>query len=391
MLTSVSTSCSTRPDPALPSHAERKPAIHSAFVITVVLMTASLASAYDQLGTATITKLSSCPSGGLSGGTCYQVTISDCPESTENFVAAIKVNLPSNTQPVGAVFFTPSGGGGAYYDNFSAFSQGDKRCNAQGNCGLYAVQTVVRSGYETLQTDFSDPSNSMAEPVGWLTGPSPGGPRALACRYATLVHAVWIKILGGTSLPVCATGNSGGAAAVAYALTEYGLGDPTGPGPTLSMAEPTSGPPMSRLDKGCSHTPPKMTVTCPNGDVISEGYEVGTALKYIDPSYDGDTDTVPDKSDICSEQIQTGGDNPTFLTDSILSGQYPTDFPETFVNSVFGSNDLGAAVPQGLEWWNAITSSKAQACVAGASHQLASTFEGATKIANDLITSCKLR
>jgi hypothetical protein len=350
------------------------------------------AFAVDPIGTATLTKLNSCPAGGLPNGTCYKVTISNCPESRRNFVAAIKMNIPPGAQkPLGTVFFTTGGGGKGYYDE--KFASRDTRCNAQGNCGLLAVQTVNDAGYATVQTNFSDPDNLASEPVGWLTGPAADGPRALACRYATLVHVVWTNILrSNTTRPVCATGNSGGSAVIAYGLTQYGLGSLSSPGPLLSMVEATSGPPMARIDHGCQKVPPKMTVTCPSGTVLSEGYGLGLALQFIDPAYDGDQETTPDLADPCAQQIENGGNRTLFLHDSVVSNDFAApNYPRTFVNVVFGDQDQSSAVPQGLEWYNAITSSKAQSCVAGAPHALPSTFEGATQVANDLISLCKLQ
>ena len=80
-----------------------------------------LGLAEDSIGAATLTKLPSCPAGGLANGTCYKATISNCPETTGNFVAGIKVNAqPNGQQPIGAVFFTTGGAGNAYYDGTSA-------------------------------------------------------------------------------------------------------------------------------------------------------------------------------------------------------------------------------------------------------------------------------
>ncbi len=356
---------------SLPNTASLTRPIRTIFALLVfgVLLHGYSAFAVDSIGTATLTKQNSCPAGGLANGTCYKVKVSNCPESTGTFVAAIKVNGPPNgLKPLGAVFFTTGGAGDAYYD---AQRGRDTRCNPQGDCGLLAVQTVNNAGYETIQTNFSDPDNSGSEPVGWLTGPATDGPRALACRYATLVHAVWRNILGSTTRPICATGNSAGSAVIAYGLTQYGLGSLSGPGPLLSMVEATSGPPMARIDHGCQKVPPTMTVTCPRGSVLPEGYGLGLALKFIDPAYDGDQETSPDHTDGCAQQIENGGDRPLFLHDSVLSNDFATpNYPRTFVNVVFGDQDQSSAVPQGLEWYNAITSSKAQACVAGAPHRL---------------------
>jgi hypothetical protein len=149
---------------------------------------------------------------------------------------------------------------------------------------------------------------------------------------------------------------------------------------------------MARIDHGCQKTPPTMTVTCPSGSVLSEGYGAATASEFIDPAYDGDQDTSSDPEDLCTQQIQHGGNRPLFLRDSVVSNDFAApNYPRTFVNVVFGDQDLSSAVPQGLEWYNAITSQKAQACVAGAPHTLPSTYEGATQVANDLISFCRLQ
>ena len=362
------------------------------FVLSVSFHSYS-ALAEDSIGTATFKEIS-CPATGLANGTCYKVTISGCPESTGDFIAAVKVNVPPNgKKSIGSIFFTTGGGGSAFYDDFSDFIKGDKRCNQSGNCGLFAVEAVNSAGYKTIQTNFSDPDSATSEPVGWLTGPAADGPRALACRYATLAHAVWMYVLGSdTTRPVCATGNSGGSSAVAYGLTQYGLGSSSGPGPVFSMVEASSGPVMAKINRGCAKEPIEEAVTCPNGTVLAENYGLTIAEAFIDPTYDRDVDTTPDSEDICSLQIEGGGNKQLFLHDSVVSDDFPSpSYPETFVKVVFGSEDLSSAVPQGLEWYNAITSSKAQACVAGASHEIAASYAGATQIADDLISSCKLQ
>jgi len=364
-----------------------------ALVVLGVVFHCYSAKAEDSIGTATLTPIS-CPASGLANGTCYKVTISGCPESTSDFNASIKVNAaPKGTKFKGSIFFTTGGGGSAFYDDFSDFINGDKRCNASGNCGLFAVETVNSAGFRTIQTKFSDPDKVISEPVGWLSGPAVDGPRALACRYATLVHAVWTNILSSDAAhPVCATGNSGGSSAVAYSLTQYGLGSSSGPGPVFSMVEASSGPVMAKVNRGCSATPILQTVTCPNGMLLPENYGLTVAAAFIDPAYDGDVNTTLDSTDSCSLQIEGGGDNQRFLHDSVLSEDFPSPgYPKTFVKVVFGSRDLSSAVPQGLEWYNAITTPKAQACVAAATHEVPASYAGAIQIADDLIGSCKLQ
>jgi hypothetical protein len=67
------------------------------------------------------------------------------------------------------------------------------------------------------------------------------------------------------------------------------------------------------------------------------------------------------------------------------------DFPNTNVNLVFGSADNSAGIPVGQDWFNHITSTKAQACLSGGMHSMANTLAGAEQIANDLINLCKLQ
>lgn len=371
------------------------------------------ASAKDTMGQASVVKhngTGACPSGGLSGGTCWDVSIWDCPQTGDTqsspFVASVKVNASST--PVGFVFFTTGGGGTAYYDNFGSWiNTTETNCPPQGskfNCGLLAVQNVHNAGFTVIQTNFSNPNNSNVQPVGWLTGNPNGdtdGPRAMACRYATLVSAVWNSpiINGATKKPICATGNSAGSSATAYALTQYGMSVGTTSTPLLSFLEETSGPPMGRIDHGCSHTPQCYPVNCGSTTKCStgqlkEGYGVGTALQFIDPSYDGDTETTLDTADICSQEIQNNiNSDPVFHHDSVLSDDFASpNFPHTFVNFVFGSADGSSAVPLGTEFYNAITSSKPSApvCVNGAPHELPGTFAGASRVATDINGMCKL-
>ena len=380
-------------------------------LILAGLALGSQAFAKDPLGTASVAKhngTGACPSGGLSGGTCWDVNIWNCPQTGDTqstpYRASVKVN--ASPTPVGFVFFTTGGGGTAYYDNYSGFlSTTDTSCPPQGakfNCGLHAVQTVHNASFTTIQTNFSDPNGGGTQFAGWLTGPASGstdGPRAMACRYATLVHAVWTSpiINNATQKPICTTGNSAGSSAAAYALTQYGMSTST-PGPLLSLVEATSGPPMGRIDHGCSHSPQCLPVNCgstpkcPSGQ-LKEGYGVGTALMFIDPAYDGD-DTTLDSADICSQEIQNNIVHDTlFHHDSVLSDDFAVpNYPHTYVNFVFGAADGSSAVPLGTEWYNAITSGKpaAPVCVSGAPHELSSTFAGASQVASDINGKCKL-
>lgn len=367
------------------------PRFHFSVFMVLALLVASFIStavtpafaAQDTIGTATLTARA-CKSAGLADGTCYRAVVSNCPEATGEFAAAVKVNQPPDASLLqGTVFFTTGGGGNAFYDDDKDYT-GDTRCPGS-NCGLMTVQSINSANYRTVQVDFTDPEDQIKEPSGWLTGRVADGPRALACRYATIVNAVWSILLeSDTTHAVCATGNSGGGALVAYAITQYGMGNASGPGPMFTMVEPTSGPPYGRIDHGCAgNAAPVYTVGCPAGADISENYGLETANEYVNPAY-------PTNS--CSVDINSDGKNadPNFYHDSVLSDDFPAPSYTTVVRSLFGSEDLGPAVPLGLEWYNAISSSKSGACIAGAPHELPSNYDGATAIVTDVTSLCRL-
>lgn len=338
-------------------------------------------AAADPIGNASFSSMT-CPSGGITNATCYEVVISDCAGTPDNFVAVIKVNdPPSGETDQGTIFFTTSGGGNGFYD--VAFPQ-DSQC-PQDQCGYMVVQDLNSAGYRTVQIDFTDPDDSKAEPAGWITGPGTYGHRSLACRYATLVHEVWVELLGSSAQhPVCATGNSAGGSLIGYAITQYGMGNPGGPGPMFTMVEPTSGPPMGRIDHGCmGSAAPRPVVSCPANTRISENYGLGLAKDYLDPAF---------SSDVCTVDIESDGADadPDFHYDSVLSTDYPSPSYLTFVKILYGSKDLTQAVPLGLEWYDAILSSKAEACIAGAAHELPGNYDGANQIVSDLTSSCQL-
>lgn len=336
----------------------------------------------NKIGTATLTE-HACDPTGASGGTCYRAVVSDCPEATADFAATVKVNQPpASAMPKGTVFLTSGGVGDAFYDYNSSFL-GDTRCSGS-NCGMMVVESLNSKNYRTVQIKFTDPEGLINEPSGWLTGPSTDGPRSLACRYATIVHAVWSVLLKkDTAHPVCATGNSAGGSLVAYAITQYGMGNSSGPGPAFTFAEPTSGPPMARLDQACAGaSAPIASVGCPAGAQISDDFGLATAADFIDPAYG---------HNICTTDINSNGREPyaSFRHDSVLSDDFAAPSYKTVVRTLYGSDDMTSAVPLGLEWYAAIKSSKSQACISGAPHELPGNFNGASAIVTDIGAHCQ--
>src|SRR5258708_28658457 len=141
--------------------------------------------------------------------------------------ANVKVLIPT-TNPIGTVVMTSGGGDASYYEYAPGY-------------GNYIVNNVVAAGFTVAETQFPGASQN-----GWLEGPATDGPRSLACLYATLAQWVYTNIhQSNTSAPYCATGESGGAAAISYSLAHYGLGN------IFKMVELDSAPPIDRIAYGC--------------------------------------------------------------------------------------------------------------------------------------------
>jgi hypothetical protein len=312
----------------------------------------------DPLGTVNNVKTITCPGGGLSGATCQQMAIA-C-EGVSNWNAYVKINRPSGTSKGVVMYGIGTGGSGLYDTEFTY--------------GQTAVQNVLDAGFTTVQVSFGAPFTTNA-PNGWLTGP--GGVRRLACRYATLAQWVDTHVLTSSTQPLCATGNSGGSSTIAYALSNYGLDK------IFSMVEITSGPPMSRLDYGCLCQHGSASTTCGQGD-LSYCYGTGNAA-IVDPAY---------AQPICTNAVN-GHPSPIagalFLSDSIDGPGATTAFPKTYVNVLYGGLDNSAAVPLSLQWYDQVSTSKSQSCVADAPHPMANAKDAANQIANDITTLCRLQ
>lgn len=311
----------------------------------------------DPVGAVTASKTVRCPAGGLSGGTCYLLTVA-C-DNIANFSSYVKVNTAPS--PLGVVMFGIGTGGSGLYETDFIFGQ-------------TAVQNVLNAGYTTAQISFGAPFVSN-QPNGWLQGP--GGERRLACRYAATANWVSSTVLKDKTKPLCATGNSGGSAVIAYALSEYGLAG------TLSMVELTSGPPMAHIDNGCFCNQPTVMTQCGQG-ILSQCYSLLEA-SILDPAW-----SQPRCTNEIKHKTQTV-DPALFLSDSVLAPGASYNYAKTYVNMIFGGLDTSSAVPQGQLFYDSITSQKSEGCVADAPHAVPNVQDGATQISNDLINLCRVQ
>jgi hypothetical protein len=280
-----------------------------------------------------------------------------------DFTTYLKVNLAPGTA-AGTVLFGTGTGGMTLYDSTWTY-------------GINVIQAVFNAGFNTVQVAFGGPFNNNGTPTGWLTGP--GGVRRLACRYATVAQWVYQNVhASNTSAPFCATGNSAGSAAITYALTYYGLDS------IFAFVEPTSGPPLARLDYGCIGNGGSLDTPCGQGFKFLTYSPDDAAI--IDPAY---------SAPICTQSM---GGNTTYqaqlLSDSVDGPGANYSYPKTAVNIMFGGLDGSIAVPQGLEWFNQVSSPNgppAPVCVADAPHEMPSVWDAATQIAKGITDMCKLQ
>ncbi len=346
--------------------------------------------ANDPLGSVTYSVLPSC-TGSIQNAACYQLTVS-CPGVADLF-AYLKVNNPTGT-PIGTVLFGTGTGGTGLYDDPTAGGY---------EYGSEVITDVAGAGFNTVQVSFGGPFNpSPAQPNGWLQGP--GGVRRLACRYATIADWVYhnpsiinpgVSASASNSAPMCATGNSGGSAAVVYAAYEYGLGTNLN---EFAMIEPTSGPVMTRIDRGCSPASASGTgaICAGSSNVASMTYETADA-SVIDEAYQASGASAPTP---CTSAIN-GSTPPAglFLSDSILydTSSLPIAFPKMTVKLLYGDLDTSNAVPEGMTWGESITPSSSSPspffqCLPGVQHDIPSspvgTASGDQPIASDIISLC---
>jgi hypothetical protein len=320
------------------------------------------------LGTATGTELSRCTDdpGGMAGN-CWGLNIS-CPNVTaiQPYDATVKLTSPAG-QSGGTIIFITGGGGMQYYDTGFTY-------------GTVLIDDLVGAGFTVAQIVFNNPVD------GWLTGPAldGNGPIALACLPSTAMQWVYNHVLTpGT--PLCATGNSGGSAAIAYALSQYGLGS------ILTLAEPSSGPVLTRMDYGCSPATKYSACSVCGYGTQYESYGLKNTEQIVDPAYTGVYSGKPNGP--CSQGVDgSTADAALFHHDSVLSDIYPPQLSfATQVRVVFGGLDYGGgALPEGLDWVSFITSSATVICVPTAAHEIADSLAGEAQLESDLATYCKL-
>ncbi len=263
----------------------------------------------------TVTALSSaCSAGGstLPGTTCLRLRI----EGAGN--ASIEVDLritpPDPAVPELGTVVLGTGGGGESF--LSSPSGGD-----------LLVESLSALGFRVVDRRWA---------TGWFkTGVDP---RRQSTRYAALL--TWIHDNVHETGAFCASGNSGGASEISYALTTWGCGD------ILDVVVLTGGPPMARVDYLCDDpATPEWMGMC--GALVPPGVMIcGVPLCTPSPS-----------NPLCP--ILPANATREELEDmSILHREAQLDFPDTIVNFVQGVSDCSSSVPLGILLFNSVTSQK---------------------------------
>ncbi len=165
----------------------------------------------------------------------------------------------------------------------------------------------------------------------------------------------------------CASGNSGGAAEIGYALTTWNRGE------ILDLAVPTSGPAVARLDYACQS--PRLEEWKAISDTI-----IPSGAMNCDPPI-----TLSPQDGVCLQCNDTPS-HETLQFDSVVHPDALLHYSNTRLHFIYGANDCnGPSVPIGLTWSTNVTSEKVIEFVPNTSHVIVLSAEGreAIRIAID--------
>lgn len=306
------------------------------------------------------------PTGGVLGSVTLLSEADDCPSSSDA-CWAVEVGCPALVEPEGArlminepagavrgtALFMTGGGGQGFWRNF-------------GVDAARVLGELQGEGFRTVE---------IAWDRGWLIGASGAveGHAALACKPATLANWIHERLQEDRpDLAFCATGNSGGSAQVSYMLSHYGLDE------ILDLAIPSGGPPMGRMDLGCIRDDPANEALW---------YGAGSA-STIDRGFGFQPGTGP-----CSAGDEAFREE--WETASIAAGPNDYRYPRTLVHFLFGSEDLGNAVPQGITYLERLRAEGALLVdvdtLRGVPHAVPSRPLGADRIRDLMLTECRVR
>lgn len=287
------------------------------------------------------------------GQDCYQLEVG-CPGLTESEQATLKVGEPAGEPSRGTILFMTGGGGRGLWERF-------------GQDAGRVLQELQAAGFRTVQLQWER---------GWLVGASGQleGQARLACKPATVARWIYDHLHDqGPQTAFCATGNSGGSAQASYMLAQYGLAE------IFSAVVPSGGPPMGRIDLGCIQDDPAnqpLWYSPGSAATIDQGF--GFLRGARGPCVSGDASF--------RQQFQEA---------SVAFGDWQYVYPKTMIWFLFGENDRGNAVPQGMAYYQRLREEGSPLLhmdiVPNTPHAVPSTGEGAEMIRDIMLNECHPR
>jgi len=285
----------------------------------------------------------SAPPGAAFGSVLGQVSLTGepCPDGTGPLASTacqvVEVSCPS-IAPARAQLRTTAAAPSAPSRGTILFSHGNGWYDASVETSSMMAE-LAAEGFQIVQRDWLD--------GGWLAGP--GGPAALACRYATLL--TWIDEEIRRDGALCATGDYLGAAELGFALSRWkrgeivDLGDESWQDQCQELLSATS----------CDPAVDRCAYADSNRLVIDAAYAPDAPCEARDPAFSG-----------------------VLLADSILSGDAVRDFGAARLHQILGADDCSPALPDALLWFDAVTSAKQQTFVPGVGHDHVAIAAAAT-------------
>ena len=319
------------------------------------------------LGVADIGQASPCGQSSCRPFTVFSCSGANDPVDVNDVTGDIRITEPSGSA-IGTILFLTGGRSVDYYADSEGFG-------APAAAALTALRTA---GYRTIEVKFDQLNTWSTAEVDQVDGVL-----NLACRGATLFQEIFDEIHGGTAGgPYCATGNSGGAALLAYTLSHYNLET------IFDTVVFTSGPTMSRVDWGCLGNPPgNFEYECGNKIQIDQSFGFDANPNNPPPC---NTPQVFDGR--CAIEAQECDD--AFGATSIMSTSYPPDYDFPIVTGfLFGDGDPSSAVDQGRLYCEKLEQVNGgdlhcDDLVPGADHGLPGTSSGANAVRTLLMNNC---
>jgi hypothetical protein len=165
-------------------------------------------------GTVTFNGPTACLTGAATGATCKSITVS-CPDLPD-LDATLGTAFPSGTAK-GTIVLVSGGDGTKFFNSNFA-------------------DTYLADGFNVSQ---------LAWASDWASA-NGAGVKSAACRPATVFKAIFNNVQKSSrTTGFCGQGISGGGAALAYSLAQYGLPD------YFDYVVIAAGPGVSRMDYGC--------------------------------------------------------------------------------------------------------------------------------------------